>query len=84
MLKKKAKTLVKVIVEVRTFYLVQLSIAYSMLAGPLIKCNGEKATLVGLVSFGIGCASGYPGVYTNIANFIDWRKDNVEDEDVMI
>ena len=54
-----------------------------MLPGPLIKCNGEKATLVGLVSFGIGCASGYPGVYTNIANFIDWIKDNVEGEDVM-
>ena len=55
-----------------------------MLAGPLIKCNGEKATLVGLVSFGIGCASGYPGVYTNIANFIDWIKDNVEGEDVLM
>ena len=66
------------------FHIISFTLKYCMLPGPLIKCNGEKATLVGLVSFGIGCASGYPGVYTNIANFIDWIKDNVEGEDVMI
>ena len=34
--------------------------------------NG-KATLVGIVSFGFGCANpNYPGVYTKIASFRHW------------
>ena len=34
--------------------------------------NG-KATLVGIISFGFGCADYYyPGVYTKIASFYDW------------
>ena len=37
--------------------------------GPLV-CNGE---LQGITSWGDGCAkSGYPGLYTQVCNFIDW------------
>jgi len=42
--------------------------------GPLfgVGPSGER-TLVGLVSWGNGCATpGYPGVYTRVQSFIDW------------
>ncbi|KAH8245118.1 hypothetical protein KR032_004993, partial [Drosophila birchii] len=37
--------------------------------GPLV-CNGY---LAGIISWGVGCADpGYPGVYTNVSQFVDW------------
>ncbi|XP_076257492.1 trypsin-like isoform X1 [Rhynchophorus ferrugineus] len=41
--------------------------------GPLV-CNNM---LIGIVSFGSGCArKDYPGVYTNVANYIKWIQNN--------
>jgi len=41
--------------------------------GPLMVKDGNNIfTLVGLVSWGIGCASGYPGVYARTTAFHDW------------
>ena len=41
--------------------------------GPLV-CNVDgKATITGIVSWGIGCArEGYPGVYGRVYDYIDW------------
>lgn len=34
----------------------------------------QVPTIVGLTSFGIGCAYGHPSVYVRVSNYIDWME----------
>jgi secreted trypsin-like serine protease len=45
--------------------------------GPLVVRNGERFEIVGLVSWGYGCASGYPGVYARVSYYADWIESNI-------
>ncbi|XP_063705416.1 trypsin-1 [Culicoides brevitarsis] len=48
--------------------------------GALVVNKGGKHEIVGIVSWGIGCGRKmYPGVYTRVANYIKWIKNNLED-----
>jgi hypothetical protein len=48
--------------------------------GPLIIDNGTRKTLVGVVSWGFGCAQKRaPGVYARVARFPDWILANTRD-----
>ncbi len=52
--------------------------------GPLITYENDQQMLIGIVSFGIGCAEiGHPGVYTNVENYSDWIEyyTNTEERD---
>jgi len=48
--------------------------------GPLIKrgVNAENDVVVGITSFGVGCATEVPGVFARVSNKYDWIKKNVE------
>jgi secreted trypsin-like serine protease len=44
--------------------------------GPLtVKESDGSFRVIGVVSWGIECASGYPGVYARVGNFVDWISD---------
>ncbi|XP_063917040.1 serine protease persephone-like [Zophobas morio] len=41
--------------------------------GPLqIQSMASISTVVGITSYGIGCGSNYPGVYTRVSGYLDW------------
>ncbi|MBZ3869018.1 Transmembrane protease serine 5 [Sciurus carolinensis] len=47
--------------------------------GPLVCPDGGKWHLVGVVSWGRGCAEpNHPGVYAKVAEFLDWIHDTVQ------
>ncbi|XP_065162218.1 transmembrane protease serine 9-like [Atheta coriaria] len=41
--------------------------------GPLVDSNGEQ---IGIVSWGVPCAEGYPDVFTRVYSFLDWIESN--------
>lgn len=47
--------------------------------GPMVQKNGDSSTLVGITSFGRGCARAQtPGVYTRVSSYIDWIEKNAK------
>ncbi|XP_044252710.1 serine protease persephone-like isoform X1 [Tribolium madens] len=46
--------------------------------GPL-QTQGNRSlwTIVGVTSYGIGCGSRYPGIYTRISSYVDWIEERV-------
>jgi len=48
--------------------------------GPLVVMENGRWTVVGVVSYGNGCATpGYAGVYTRVTSYLDWINANVAD-----
>ncbi|GIY55734.1 trypsin-1 [Caerostris extrusa] len=46
--------------------------------GPLIQKQNGRQVLIGVVSWGVGCARpDFPGVYTRVSHYIDWIKNNI-------
>lgn len=47
--------------------------------GPLFIRENDQFTVIGMTSFGLGCASeGYPGIYTRISAYSSWVKSLLE------
>lgn len=46
-----------------------------LVGGPLITNEG---VLVGIVSWGVPCALGYPDIYTGVYKYLDWIQSEME------
>lgn len=44
---------------------------------PLQIFRNQFAHIVGIVSIGIGCGTGYPTIYTRVAHYVDWIESRV-------
>ena len=55
-------------------------ISFFSLQGPVVIRNSKgNIEVVGITSWGFGCASPvYPGVYTNVAKYFDWIKNKIQ------
>ncbi|KAM5264893.1 tissue-type plasminogen activator isoform 2-T2 [Ctenodactylus gundi] len=46
--------------------------------GPLVCMKDKRMTLVGIISWGLGCGQkDVPGVYTKVTNYLKWIQDNM-------
>lgn len=53
--------------------------------GPLVVKEDGRWTVVGVVSYGLGCArSGYAGVYARVTNYLDWINDNIAVSNILL
>ncbi|XP_031633012.1 chymotrypsin-2-like [Contarinia nasturtii] len=49
--------------------------------GPLVDAtNPENKTLIGIVSWGIPCAKGYPDAFTRVYTKLDWIQENIAEQ----
>jgi len=49
--------------------------------GPLVVVQDRKYVLVGVTSYGAGCADSYPGVFTRVTHYVKWIANNTKDGD---
>merc|ERR1719278_728429 len=48
--------------------------------GPLVVMEAGRWTVVGVVSYGFGCATtGFAGVYARVTNYLSWIQENIAD-----
>lgn len=50
--------------------------------GPLVcrSLEDKEWIILGVISYGIRCASGFPGIYTRVASYSDWINHVITNE----
>ena len=48
--------------------------------GPLIFNSNGSASLYGVVSWGVKCGGGHPGVYTRVTSYLDWIQESTKNQ----